>query len=199
MSKITKFIGAVLALCWMVSPVMAAGHSKPGWTLSAGESKVAFGSIKKGKIGEIHHFKSLSGKIGANGMVSVEIDLASVHTKIPIRNERMIKWVFDAAKAKATLSAKVDAKDLASLKAGDTKTVPVKGTLTLNGKAIAIKTTMFVAKLSDNKIMVTTDDMIMLSTAYAGINDGITKLMEIAKLPSIARTSPVILRLVFTK
>ena len=50
MSKITKIVGAMLALCWMVSPVSAAGHTKAGWTLSGGESKVAFGSIKKGKI-----------------------------------------------------------------------------------------------------------------------------------------------------
>lgn len=58
---------------------------------------------------------------------------------------------------------------------------------------------MFVARLGENKIMVTTDEMIMLSMADAGIDENISKLMELASLPSIARASPVTLRLVFTR
>jgi len=45
--------------------------------------------------------------------------------------------------------------------------------------------------------MATTDEMIMLSTKEAGIDDGISALMKVAKLPGITRVSPVTLRLVF--
>ncbi len=55
----------------------------------------------------------------------------------------------------------------------------------------------FVIKLSDTKLLATTNDMIMLSTEELGINSGIDKLMELAKLPGITRVSPVTLRFMF--
>jgi len=167
------------------------------WTLSGDESKIAFGSVKKDTVGEVHHFQSISGSV-EGGKVSVEIDVASVETWIDIRNERMQKFVFDAA-PKAMLSAEVDADELNGLKAGDTTTVDVEGTLSINGNDLPIETSLFVARLSDKKMMATTDEMIMLSTKDAGIDDGVSKLMEVAKLPGITRISPVTLRLVFER
>ena len=67
------------------------------WTLDGEASKVAFGSVKKDTIGEVHHFKSVSGSVDDAGKVTVEIDVASVETWIDIRNERFQKFVFDAA------------------------------------------------------------------------------------------------------
>lgn len=168
------------------------------WTLSGEESKVAFGSIKKDTVGEVHHFKGLSGTVDDEGKVSVVIDVASVETWIDIRNERMQKMVFDAA-PKAMLSAQVDATALEKLKAGDTTTADVEGTLTLNGKEIAIETSLFIARLGEDKMLAATDEMIMLQAKEAGIDEGITKLMEVAKLPGITRVSPVTLRLVFNR
>ena len=129
----------------------------------------------------------------------VSIDLASVETWIDIRNERMVKFVFDDAKVAATLKTKINPEEINKLKPGGTTTVSVKGTLSFKGKDIKIEADMFVAKLTEKKIMVTTDEMIMLSMEDAGIDDSITKLMELAKLPSITRTAPVTLRFVFVK
>ena len=50
-------------------PALAAG-----WTLGE-ESKVAFGSVKKDKVGEAHHFSALSGSVAADGTATVEIDV----------------------------------------------------------------------------------------------------------------------------
>jgi len=168
------------------------------WTLDGEESKIAFGSVKKDTVGEVHHFGSVSGSVSDSGSVSVEIDVASVETWIDIRNERMQKFVFDAA-PKAILSADVDADELNALKPGETTSIDVEGTLALNGKDMPIEASLFVARLTDNKMMAVTDEMIMLSTKDAGIDDGVSKLMELAKLPGITRVSPVTLRLVFTK
>jgi len=166
------------------------------WTLDGEASKVAFGSIKKDTVGEVHHFKSISGSVDDSGKVSVEIDVASVETWIDIRNERMQKLVLNAS-PKAMLTAQIDTDALNKLKPGDTTTVDVEGTLSLNGNDVEIETALFVARLSDKKMMATTDEMIMLSTKEAGIDDGISALMKVAKLPGITRVSPVTLRLVF--
>ena len=47
--------------------------------------------------------------------------------------------------------------------------------------------------------MVTSDEMLMLSTADLGITAGVDKLMELAKLPSITRVTPVTMRLIFER
>ncbi len=64
---------------------------------------------------------------------------------------------------------------------------------------IDIEAEMFVARLSDTKVLVNTNDIIFLSTEDAGITAGIDTLMELAKLPGITRTSPVTMRLIFDK
>lgn len=197
--KIPRIICALLAFGCFTAPALADHHMLGNWSLSAAESKVAFGSIKKGTTGEVHDFKTLTGEVLPDGTFSVAIDLASVDTGIDIRNERMLKLVFDAARAQATLTAGIEPHDVASLQPGDTATLSIEGTLTLNGNAIPMATDMFVARLSDTRLIVTTDEMIMLSMESAGIDAGITELMKVAKLPSIARVSPVTLRLVFDK
>jgi len=150
------------------------------WTLDGDSSKVAFGSVKKDTVGEVHHFTSVSGSVDDAGKVSVSIDVASVETWIDIRNERIQKMVLNAS-PKAVLSAQVDAEALGKLAPGDTTLVDVEGTLSLNGNDVPIETSLFVARLSDKKMMVTTDEMIMLSTEEAGIDDGVSQLMKIGQ------------------
>ncbi len=188
--SLAALTGLALAL---TTPALA-----ESWTLDGEASKVAFGSVKKDTVGEVHHFKSLSGSVDDAGKVSVEIDVASVETWIDIRNERIQKMVFDAG-PKATLSAQVDGDALNKLAPGDTTTVDVEGVLSINGNDVEIETALFVARLSDKKMMVTTDEMIMLSTKEAGIDSGVDQLMKVAKLPGITRVSPVTLRLVFAQ
>ena len=187
-----------LAAFTALTLAFAAPAYADSWTLDGEASKVAFGSVKKNTVGEVHHFKSVSGSVDDAGKVNVEIDVASVETWIDIRNERIQKMVFDAS-PKAILTAQVDAEALNKLAPGDTTTVDVEGNLSINGNDIEIATALFVARLSDKKMMVTTDEMIMLSTKEAGIDGGIDQLMKVAKLPGITRVSPVTLRLVFAQ
>lgn len=186
-------IAAILALS--LTPFMAGADS---WSLSGDESKVAFGSVKKDKVGEVHHFKSISGGVGADGAAKIEIDLASVETWIDIRNERMGEHVFKGM-GTATLTADVDLSALEALPVGGTTSDEVSGVLTLGGASVDLEVAIFVARIAEDKALITTDEMIMIQTEEMGVNDGITKLMEIAKLPSITRTVPVTFRLVMTR
>lgn len=178
------------------APLAAQAES---WTLSNDASRIAFGSIKKDTVGEVHTFGALAGSVDAEGAVSVEIDLASVETYIDIRNERMIEHVFGKDTPAATLTTRVDAAALEAMKPGDTGTLDVEATLSLAGAEVPLEATLFVARLSEERAMVTTDGMIMLSMADLGLDAGIDKLMELAKLPGITRVSPVTLRLIFDR
>lgn len=52
-------------------------------------------------------------------------------------------------------------------------------------------------RLSADKVLVTSDGMIMLATEDTAFDAGIDKLQELASLDGIMRVSPVTLRLVF--
>jgi hypothetical protein len=73
----------------------------------------------------------------------------------------------------------------------------VEGALAFLGATVEIETEMFVARMSETKVLVTTNDMIFVSTEDLGVSAGIDKLMELAKLPGITRTIPVTIRFVF--
>lgn len=172
---------------------MAAADS---WTLDADSSHIAFGSVKKDTVGEVHSFERLSGTVGADGATKIEIDLSSVQTLIDIRNERMVEHVFKNAPT-ATLNAQIDMAEVSALAVGASAVVDATGNLELAGTALELDAELFVLRISDTKVMVSTNDMIMLSMADMGLSAGIDKLMELAKLPGITRVSPVTLRLVF--
>ncbi len=170
-----------------------------GWTL-AEDSKIAFGSVKKDKVGEAHHFSELTGSVAEDGSAMVEIDVTSVETWIDIRNERMQEHVFNARKfPKASISTKLDMSEFASMEPGQMTTTTSKATLSFLGQELPIEAELFVVAIADDKVMVTTDEMLMLSTADLGITAGVDELMKLAKLPGITRVTPVTLRLIFEK
>ena len=65
------------------------------WSLINEESRINFISIKASDIAEIHTFKDLSGSVKNSGEAQVIINLASLETLIPIRNERMANLLFE--------------------------------------------------------------------------------------------------------
>lgn len=185
---------SVVALCGfaMMSTVAVADT----WTLDGAASNLAFGSVKKDRVGEVHSFKSLAGTVSQDGMVEISIDLTSVETNIEIRNERMLKYVFgDVAEAK--LMVEMDMEELNAIPVGGHGVVFAIGDLALLGKMVEVEGDMFVARLTETQVMVTTNDMVFLDVEDAGLNAGVDKLMELASLPSITRTAPVTVRLMF--
>lgn len=194
MKTFLKTAAFTLALC---APAYAGGHAN--WASVADESLIAFGSVKKDVIGEVHSFGDVAGTVSEAGQVEISIQLASVETNIDIRNERMVEHVFQGSDAVAQLSGSVDMDEVSGLAVGATSVVDFEGQLTLAGTSVDVETEMFVARLGEDRVLVTTSDMVMLSTADLGVSAGIDKLMELAKLPGITRVTPVTVRMVFAK
>lgn len=187
-------MGTLLATAMLTGAALAGGHGP--WTSVADESSIAFGSIKKDVAGEVHHFSGVTGTVAKDGTVAVDIDLTSLETYIDIRNERMAEHVFKGAPT-ATLMGEVDMDDVTALAPGETTLTDFEGVLTLGGIEADVEAEMLVARLSETRVLVTTADFIMLSTADLGIDPGVDKLMELASLPGITRVAPVTIRMVF--
>lgn len=174
----------------------ASAASADSWTLNGDMSNVSFGSIKNDYTGESHSFGTVSGAVTDAGAVTLDLALGSVETMIDIRNERMREFVFNNAPS-ATVSASVDMAAMNALAVGEATTMELDGTLALLGNDVDVYGNLFVMRLAENRVMVTTDGMVMLAMDEAGVDAGIDKLQELAGLDGITRVSPVTLRLVF--
>lgn len=190
-----KTFAAAITLSALANVAFADGHST-SWTLDPALSNVSFGSIKNDYTGESHSISQMTGTVDATGKVDITLGLGSVETMIDIRNERMAEFVFKNAPS-ATLTAELDMAELDKLEAGEAMTLEAEGTLSLLGTDTDLDASFFVMRLSDEKVLVTTNGMLMLSTEDAGFDEGIDKLQELASLDSITRVSPVTMRLVF--
>ncbi len=187
----------VAATVMMTSTVFADGHIT--WKSVAEESRVAFGSIKRNVAGEVHHFNNVVGTVKENGDVSITIDLASIETNIDIRNERMIKHVFQEGKAAAVITGKINMDEINGLKPGQTDVIEIEAKFTFAGIENDIDAEMLVARLSEDRVLVSTADFIMLSTEDLGIDPGVDILKKLADLSGITRVTPVAIRMVFAK
>ncbi|WP_295801307.1 YceI family protein [uncultured Microbulbifer sp.] len=170
------------------------------WQLAGDDSSVNFVSVKKNTISEVHHFKSMSGTIGDDGKAQLTIELASVETNIPIRNERMQQMLFETTRfAEANITAQVDAAKLKALKPGQSMTVVTDVTVEIHGEQQTEKADMQVTALEGGQLLVTSNAPIPVNAGNYKLLEGIDKLREVAGLDSISPIVPVTVKLLFTK
>lgn len=177
---------------------MVHGAAAEDWTLDASASHIAFGSVKNNYIGEVHAFSGLSGEVNAEGDASIDIELGSVETQIDIRNERMVEHVFNMAPS-ATLSTKIDMEQISKLELGQSTVMEIDFDLAFLGADVALYGEIFVLRITEDQVMVTTNNMVYVDTDELGIEAGIDKLQELASLDDITRAVPVTLRFVFNR
>ena len=191
MNHLTQLMAAALLA---IGGSAAAGN----WTLDAENSRLAFGSVKNSWNGEVHSFTSIAGTVDDAGAVALDIQLGSLETNIDIRNERMINHVFKNAPA-AKISAQIDRAALEAMNIGESQIIEVDAALDFVGVNADVSGDFFVMRLSEDRVMVSSNDFIFLDLDDIEANAGIDKLQELASLDSIARTTPVSLRLIFSQ
>lgn len=168
------------------------------WQLVADQSNIGFVSVKAGNVGEAHSFTKLSGSVQPDGTVGVAIDLASVDTGIDVRNQRMRDMLFEVASfPDAKLTAKIDPAAVKALKPGERKMMNVPVTLDLHGTTNSIEAPLTVTRLAGDSVLVETAKPLILDASAVGLEAGLGKLQEIAKLPAISPAVPVTASLVF--
>lgn len=169
-----------------------------GWKLDEQASTLNFLSTKKSQIIEQHSFKKVSGKLADNGQVTLTIDLASVETNIPIRNERMQKFLFETDKfASAIINTKVDSRLVSTLAVGELKTIELVADLDLHGHKQKLTLPVNVIKGNQGQFYVSSVGSVVINAGDFALVEGINKLQELAGLPSITYAVPVSFNLVF--
>ncbi len=178
--------------------LLAAGPSFASWSLDNDASQVSFVSVKAGDAGEVHRFTEISGALSGDGNASVTIQLASVDTLIPLRDERMRELLFETnVFPTATLSTDIDMDALNNIEPGANVDMTVTLKLDLRDQKLELPAEMIVARLGDHRLMVSSRKPVIVNAASVDLVEGIEALRAVANLPSISKAVPVSFVLTF--
>jgi len=168
------------------------------WQLKNIDSNVYYVSTKNNSVSELNYFNTLSGTLSEEGELDIKINLESIETDIPIRNERVKAMLFEVLLyPRATVTATISPEKIKALKPGDTYIETVNFMLTLHGITQELSTTVKVIKHADGDILVTPTTPILIGAKQFGLEKGIERLRKIARLESISPTVPVTFNLTF--
>ena len=185
----------------LIAFVLLAGQSASAdWTLDNNASELSFISIKAGDVGEVHRFSRIDGGVDDSGNATVTIQLASVETLIPIRDERMRDILFETGLfPTATLSTHIDPKLTDELMPGDSQTLTAEITLDLHGASVPLTMELAIARLSDSRVLVSSLKPVIVNAGVFDLANGIEELRELAGLPAISKAVPVSFVLMFVE
>ncbi len=172
--------------------------SKAGWVLDESKSEISFISIKNLSIAETHEFRNLSGTLDDEGNLEIKIPLSSVETKIPIRNERMKKMLFETSKfANALVTSKIDLSFSKGASVGEI--IQRKENFSIDLHGFQQKNEAHVAVTLEKSGVVRVDSIrpILVNASSHELSGGIDALRVVAKLSSIAESVPVSFNLYF--
>ncbi|WP_304635557.1 YceI family protein [Pseudoalteromonas sp.] len=182
-----------------LSSLFVAPLASANWQVNNEQSNVSFVSIKKNAIAEAHHFKNVSGTLNEQGQFKLMIDLTSVETLIPIRNERMTKLLFETAQfPNAVLTADLS-QALSKLVPGQHVLKGLKAELDFHGNKKELTLDVLANISPTGDVTVSSFTPVIINAADFKVTEGIAELQKLAGLPSIATAVPVTFSLTLDK
>jgi polyisoprenoid-binding protein YceI len=185
--KLTKMTAVVVGLS-----ISSFSAHAIDWVIDGNDSQLNFISIKKNAIAEVHQFKQIGGSYDSQGQFIVNIDLASVDTHIPIRDERMKRFFFEVSTfSSAKISATIDTDLVDAIAEGASERLTVDAKLDLHGVIKPLILDVIVTRLVGAKLSVVSTQPIIINVDDFALMPGLNKLMNLASLPSISQAVPV--------
>ncbi|MFM1896215.1 MAG: hypothetical protein RLZZ385_1289 [Pseudomonadota bacterium] len=175
----------------ILTPLLLASTAHGQWALDNDASTLSFVTTKAEHVAEVHTFDRLNGTLGADGALSITIELASVNTLIEIRDERMRTLLFDTGVfPQARITGQVDMAAVNALSTGAGTRLKVDFTLDLHGQSAPLSAEVMVVKLADG-LLATTVKPVIVNAGNFALVAGVEALREVAGLPSISNSVPV--------
>jgi outer membrane protein OmpA-like peptidoglycan-associated protein len=158
----------------------------PGWTMNAESSALRFQSVKNETKVESSTFGTYNGTIDENGLATVRVLLESVDTNVDLRNVRMRFLLFETFQyPEAIITMQIDPAQLADLPDVRRKVMMASYTIDLHGVTSEREAEIAVMLLDDDTVSVTSSTPISLPVADFGLEGGVAKLEEAAKVEII--------------
>lgn len=187
----TMLLGMAFATC------TAASSSYAAWHVDSRQSTLTFVTAKSAAAGtsgieEVQTFRQVGGSVGDDGKLTFNVDLASVETNIPLRNDRLKTLLFKVADhPQAVFTGAIDARRFESLPVGSIADIALDGDLTIAGQTKPITANLRVVKLAPDELLVGTRSPVLVNLKDYGLQDGVEVLRTVMNLDVLASSAPV--------
>jgi hypothetical protein len=177
----------------------AALPAQADWYLDGESSRLSFISSKNGNVSEVQRFLVLHGQVQPKGLARLEVELESINSGIPLRDERMRAELFDIKQfAEATITAQLDLIPIQDLANGAQLELRLPVTVDLHGKQHEYNAQLLASLLDERRFQVVTLEPVVLNAADFDLAPGLEKLRNLAGLSAISLSVPVNAVLIFT-
>ena len=167
------------------------------WQLNRERSSISYLSSKQATVEtplmfESNLFREFSGTIDGT-QVELVVELDSLDTKVPIRDERVAEHVFLSKQyPQAIVSATVD--DIEQL---SYESKQISATLTMRGQSRDLQAEVIIERSDPKTLRIQTTTPVLVDANAYGMLDGFATLKQLVGLMQIPTTIPVSLNLVF--
>ncbi|MBH2038192.1 MAG: YceI family protein [Pseudomonadales bacterium] len=190
------------SLCKNLAFVLLAGttlSAQANWYLDGESSRLSFISTKNTHISEVQRFLVLHGKVDPKGLAEVEVELESVNSGIPLRDERMRKDLFEIQTfPSALITAQIDLRPINDLAPGAQLELRLPVTVNLHGKTHQYNAELLATRLDDRRFQVVTLEPLVINAEDFDLAPGLERLRNVAGLSAISLSVPVGAVLIFT-
>ncbi|WP_341962373.1 YceI family protein [Pseudomonas sp. RC10] len=183
----------------LASLAVLALPAQANWYLDNESSRLSFISTKNADISEVHRFLNLHGKVDTKGVAELEVELDSVSTGIPLRDERLRKQLFDIKQfPEATVTAQLDMRPINALAPGAQLELRLPLRVQLHGQSQRYSAQLLATRLDERRFQVVTLEPLVLHAEDFGFLPGLDALRSVANLSAISFSVPVGAVLIFT-
>lgn len=173
--------------------------AQANWYLDNESSRLSFVTTKNADIAEVQRFLILHGKVDRKGVAEVQVEMESVSSGIPLRDERMRKDLFQVDTfPEAVIRAQLDLQPINDLAPGAQLELRLPLKVTLHGKEQTYNAQLLATRLDDRRFQVVTLEPLVLRAEDFDLAPGLATLRKFAGLKAISLSVPVGAVLIFT-
>ncbi|WP_223463821.1 MULTISPECIES: YceI family protein [unclassified Pseudomonas] len=177
----------------------AALSARADWYLDGESSRLSFVSTKNANVSEVQRFLVLHGKVDPEGLAQVEVELESINSGIPLRDERMRKELFQIDRfPDAVITTKIDLRPINDLAPGAQLELRLPLMVDLHGKQHEYPAELLATRLDDRRFQVVTLEPLVINAEDFDLAPGLETLRKMAGLSAISLSVPVGAVLIFT-
>ncbi|NVZ99631.1 YceI family protein [Pseudomonas gingeri] len=173
--------------------------AQANWYLDNESSRLSFVTTRNADISEVHRFLTLHGKVDSQGLATLEVELESVNTGIPLRDERLRRDLFEIkAHPEAQVTAQINVQPINDLAPGAQLELRLPLVVRLHGQEHSYNAELLATRLDDRRFQVVTLEPLVVHAEDFDLLPGLTALRKVAGLSAISLSVPVGAVLIFT-
>ena len=190
------FLSAAGALLLILGVSLSAQAS---WYLDGESSRLSFITTQNANVANKHRFLVLHGKVDRKGHAQLRIEMDSVNSAVPLRDERMRDQLFDFKHfPEAQITAQINLQPINELAPGAQVELRLPVTVSLRGKQHTYEAELLATRLDEQRFQVVTLEPLMLQAEDFGLQPELETLRKSAGLSAISFSVPVNAVLIFT-